>query len=197
MTKLEFETIRESVQKGQQKGLKQLINLYEQAVIQKLCYYNKCRIEDAEEFFQDALLELRKRLLNDRFEYRNKNSVKNFLDKVCRHKFLSKYKKKQIIITLEQMDFDLLLVEMPEAAFDTDERQEESIRKKAMYSALNTFTDKSQQVLKLFYLQQFRLNEIALILGYSSADSVGEVKRRYYNRWIVKTKEIYDQLKDK
>ena len=64
-----------------------------------------------------------------------------------------------------------------------------------MYLALDELKDKCRKLLRLFYCGKMKVEEIAQLLGYSSAKSAGIVKNRCRGYWFKKSLDIYEKLK--
>lgn len=141
-------------------------------MIRNLVINNSGTEQDAEDIFQDALVIVYQRIVND--ELALNSSFKTFFYSVCRNIWLQrlgKWKERN----QEFVDFENVIA-IPEHAFEEIQSIENKKHKLYQLHFLNLSMD-CQKVLQLF-LRKISLREIAVIMGYKTEKYA---KTRKYN----------------
>lgn len=158
--------------------------------ISRLVRYKQCDQAEAEDFFTEALLNLRERLLDGRLTYLS--SVRNYLYTTCvnMHKESLYYANRAK--TKEQEVSDHLWEADPnrEERWIQEEQQEEQLQlTRRSFAQLD---DSCQQLLTLFYVFHNSMEEIASKLGLKSRDVAKVKKGRCYQKWLKIVKEMQE-----
>ena len=130
--------------------------------IQRLVFKNSGNAEDAEDVFQDALVIIYKKVIND--ELKLSCSLKTFLYAISRNLWLQKLQKKENK-TESFIDVEDDGIEPFEVNEDFVEHEKYNLYQKHFMK----LSEDCQKVLKLF-LKKVSLKEIANVMGFSSVD---------------------------
>jgi len=111
---------------------------------------------DAEDVFQESLVDMIKNFTADKF--RGEASVGTYLYSICRNKFLNLNRNERIKTTELKGDVKIISLDV-----DNDIIEEEQI----LLSEIKNISEDCQKVLSLFYFYKKPWKEIAEHLGYS------------------------------
>lgn len=145
-------------------------------------HYTKGAFQD---IYTDAIIVFRDNIVSGKIEALT--SVKNYLVATCinmsRQDFSKELKKKS-----KQEQVKLLLYPDGNRVYQTKEDNSLLIAK--CKKSLGTLTEKCQKILKLYYVHNLTMKEIAAEMSLSSSDVSKTMKSRCYKKWISKTKEL-------
>lgn len=148
-----------------------------------------CVFEDAQDFFIEAVLSMREKILKG--ELTELSSLKAYLYRSCWNMWQEQSRKKA---RLQKHTLDIRETFYAESQQDKDplvweEMQQESeadYKRKldATRNALSQLDEKCRQILTLFYIQRQRMKAIAEQLKFASADVAKTSKSRCYKKWV-------------
>src|SRR5690554_232702 len=171
------------IKTGDKTSLESVYTLYKKEF---LLYSNRFSLshEDALDIYQDTIIALYNNIMSGKLKMLS-CSLKTYLFTIGKYQIYNRLKAKTI---LEDMaDYEFLLPEESEEAFLL---REENIT--ALQKAYKGLGGKCQEVLRLFYYQNYSLEEIKNNLDYTSKDVVKSQK----SRCLKQLKEILLNHKD-
>ena len=124
----------------------------------RLVQRNSGTPEDALDLFQEGIVVLWTNISQGRFELRDEAKIATYLYTLCRNKWMSKLRKKKIILPLDTQP-------QVEIADDAEELQAHHDRIRRIERQLEQLGESCQKLLTLFYYQKASLREIAERMG--------------------------------
>ncbi|MEL7530998.1 MAG: sigma-70 family RNA polymerase sigma factor [Bacteroidota bacterium] len=154
-----------------------------------------CLFEEAQDYFIEAVLVLRDKILKD--ELTELSSLKAYLYRICWNMWQEQNRKKA---RLQNHSSDIREAFYLESQQDKDPLVWEEVQqeKEAVYeqklaatrSALAQLDEKCRKILTLFYIQRQRMKAIAEQLKFASADVAKTSKSRCYKKWITEINQL-------
>ncbi|MBI6115973.1 RNA polymerase sigma factor [Salegentibacter maritimus] len=144
---------------------------------------SKVKEEDLLEIYQEAVIILYEKIIYEDFELTNNASIQTYLTSVCRFKLLDEFKKK-FPISLDEEDGPGLRQLETDPGIE-DELQEIRVQNEVQYNAIQIALEKMRkaggncyEILTLYWYHGKKHEEIAELLGYTTADSAKNQKSR-------------------
>ncbi len=166
-------SIIEGLKNGDNAVLKSIYLEYRDAFVQFSKKYNITEY-DALDLYQDAILALKENVATGKLK-ELKSSIKTYLFSIGKYMvfdYLRANKKVRVVDNEDLKLFDLV----PD--FEILFKEESNSDEKKLELAFSALGDKCKAVLKLFYYQDYTIEEITKILGYNSKDVVKSQKSR-------------------
>lgn len=160
---------------------KALVRLYRYyPKVEKLVCSRGGNKADAQDIFQESLIIFCERIQNESFKLTS--AIDTYLYGVCRFLWSNELKKRN-----RRTGLAIPIEEQPAEEVEVDQEREEKIQK-AM-SALAQIGARCLELLKLFYYQSLKMEEIAEAMGLSSAKVARNQKYKCLERAKLKLKE--------
>jgi len=144
--------------------------------VSSLVKYRSCDKDDAEDLFVDAVMIFRDKVLGGQIT--NLTNLKSYLYKVCENNFLAKLKsEKRKKEKLSDVEFYYY-----ESEYLTDEEADFSdTLNEATKKAWEKLGERCKDIINYFYVERLRMEQIAELMSFSSADVAKTTKSRCYN----------------
>ena len=130
--------------------------------------------EDASDVFQDAIVVLHKNAQKEEFSLNCK--IGTYLYSVARNVWLKKLKKNKRITHISETEKEFIPI-----SEDNVEILNKMEEKNLLYSHIQKLGEDCRKVLKFFYFDGMRLDEIASQMGYKSAEVAKNKKFRCFH----------------
>jgi RNA polymerase sigma factor (sigma-70 family) len=137
-------------------------------LVEKMIYRNGGSRNDAKDIYQEALIILYTKAMNENFTLTAKLST--YLFSVCRYLWMDEIRKRGKIPTDKFSEENNL--EMQEVTVETEQEKKLQLAERAIAS----LGEKCREILQLFYFQKKSMVEIATLLGYSSENTAKNQK---------------------
>ena len=121
-------------------------------------------IDDAKDLFQEGVMVLIKKVLDDKEEIRA--SLKTYLTTICKYNWNNKINKLSNRKTSALEAGDIYSAHQSTKDFELEENSFDMMAK-----VLNSIGDKCKSILNLFYIDQKSLPEVAELMSFSSVNS--------------------------
>ena len=188
----EWRSMSEALKKGNNDVLGTFFKQHAQYCCQRLCAENQCSEDDARDYFVEAVMSLRERIVRDA-EVPVIN-IRAFLFKACQNMLRSrlryKNKEQKAISDLERYYYESEYLANEQQFFD---QQLLSITLRA-WSALS---ERCQDLLHFFYVDRLKMKEIARLMGLANEDVAKSTKARCYKKLVEKALSIKKETKAK
>jgi len=185
MTLEELSELKNDIINGDQSSLKDIFVTHRETCIQVLkakFYYS---VEDAEDIYTDAILVFRDNIVSGKIE--KLTSPLSYLKSTCINMGKTKmtYKSKK---SKKEQEIRSLFYENNHYISENKNYKQQLI--KYTQQALSTLSGDCQKILIAVYVYKIPMKELAVELGFASADVVKMKKLRCYKSWIKKTKSL-------
>ncbi len=127
--------------------------------IQSLILKNSGNCDDANDIFQEGLVQLWINIQKESFQLKETTKISTYLYTVCRNLWISKLRKAKRTVPLDSQSFSI------EEELQIDELFQ-SQRIEALRQNFQKLGDKCKQLLTLFYYEKESLRNIAKIMDY-------------------------------
>ena len=146
-------------------------------------FASRYQLQEAElqDIYQDAIIAVYENALKGKLDVLQAK-LSTYLFSVAKYMI---YKRKK---DFENKNFDDLVIDIK---IDIDENQEDNLLTNQLIAAFSKLGQQCQEVLRLFYYEEKKLDEIAVILNYSNKDVLKSQK----SRCLKKLKEILSNEK--
>jgi RNA polymerase sigma factor (sigma-70 family) len=128
---------------------------------------NSGTCSDAQDIFQDALIVLFEKTRNN--EFKLSSSLKTYLYSIVRNLWLKKLRDHKVSLSLKD-------IEPYEDVEDTSQVLALDMKLNAVEKALEFLGEKCKDILVKFYYYHLKMDEIAVVLNYSNAETVKSQK---------------------
>jgi RNA polymerase sigma factor (sigma-70 family) len=194
MDPLDFSKLVNQFKTGDNKSLQLIFKENASYCIRGILSKHKCSMEDAEDIYIDAILNLREKIISGKIEFLT--DPKNYLYATCQNMFLAKLTKQQRVYSAAVEMYESNYNDGPD--FEADEpalEKEEMIR--LTEDALSGIGDKCKDLLKSFYFYKLSMEEIAAKFNMASANVAKVSKSRCFQRLVSNIKLIQEQKNSK
>ena len=180
----------EKLKSGDNQPLADMMQQYGATAVRRLVQKMNCPESEAKDIFVEILLNLREKVVSGKLE-----AVQNlpaYLFGACRNRWLKIVEQKQKKVQKTGEVFRYFYEDrFGEDAFDQLVQNEENDslllekqeRLHKILKALKTLTEKCQTILRLFYVEEKTMQEIAEQMQFSSADVAKTTKSRCFKKW--------------
>lgn len=172
----------------------QLIYLHYYESSEKLILKMNGSQQDAEDVFQEAVVDLIRSILHDKF--RKEAAISTFLYSVCRNKWLDQLKKRKL---KDRYQHTLKASFSEEILSEGEINLEEEDNRKLLLQVFQKLGEASRKVLYASYMEDLDVAEITQRFGYSSDQIVYNTKHRCMSKLkelLITHPEISQDLKD-
>ena len=186
MNQPQFERIIAQLRAGDNRPLKVLFEECADHCVRGLQRHTGCSPEDAEDAFQDAVLQFRENALANRITY-TKN-LKGYLYSICfnlhraRRQQRLQQDKKIAEHRYEQSEAPQIEKEI--------EQQDQQTHIQCVFTAFDRLGENCRQLLTYFYLDELDNTIIAQKMGWANANVVKSNKRRCMRRWAKHYRDL-------
>ncbi len=182
--KMVWAEIIEELRNGKNAILKTFYLQHAEYCIQKLTKKNRCPIEDAEDIFVDALINLREKLISGKVTAIA--NVRSYLYKTCDNMFLARLahskRAKRNLNELERFYYN--------SVFNQDELPFDVELMEITMAAWSKLSERCKDILHYFYIDKLKMREISEVLGLSNADVAKTTKSRCYRKLVEIANEL-------
>ena len=152
---------------------------------------HKCSIDEAEGFFIEAVIVLREKILSGSIT--KLTNTRNYLYKISENIFLTQLKKER--------RKESRLPDLVEFYYsDNHSRQKHSTENENLIQATKygwqQLNEKCKDVIYYFYVDKLKMNHIAELMGFASADVAKTTKARCYKQMIIAAYDFYSKLSE-
>lgn len=155
-----IQLLKSADEKENEAALRYLYRSY-YTMAQSLVEENSGSAEDAQDVFQDAILVLYNKVKSEDFQL--VAQLKTYIYSVCRNIWLKNLRSTKRRLNREsQVEF----IEIEEKTFDVIAEDEQQL---AVTELLRQMPEGCYKVLKYFYFEQLKMEEIAKLMGFSNA----------------------------
>ncbi|MGB3467287.1 MAG: sigma-70 family RNA polymerase sigma factor [Cyclobacteriaceae bacterium] len=178
--------IKASILADDNVAFRYLYTTYGDYCVDSLVKYRHCDEEDAQDLFIDAVLIFRDKILADQIN--SLSSLQSFLYKICENNYLARLKadksKKQKVSDVEFY------------FYESDHTEEEAdfneLLSKTAKQAFDKLGEKCKDIISYFYIDKLRMDEIAELMGFSSANVAKTTKSRCYKQLLAEARSMRD-----
>ncbi|MEL7146159.1 MAG: sigma-70 family RNA polymerase sigma factor [Bacteroidota bacterium] len=179
MTEPAMQTLIESIKKGDNSALEAIFKQHQRYCIDKLVIEKKCVREEAEDIYVESVMNFREKVLSGKLT--EISSIKYYLSQTCVNMFYTRIKQKQRwdrnVDDVQRFFYESeYLIDPSDYNFD---KAIEVTRK-----AWASLKEKCKDIIHYFYVDKLRMEEIAEIMGFSSADVAKTTKARCYKKMM-------------
>lgn len=153
--------------------------------VESLEKYRNCDHEEAQDLFIDAVMIFKDKVESGKVT--NLSSLRTFLYKICENNYLARLKSERIRMKkLTDLEFYFY-----ESDFVIDEEAEfDDILSNAAKKAWESLGEKCKDIISYFYIDKLRMEEIANLMGFSTANVAKTTKSRCYKQLVSKARAI-------
>lgn len=176
MSVLDFDAILESIKRGNDKAFAQV---YKENRIPFLNFATAAGIslEEANDVYHESILALRENIISGKLTTL-KCTLKTYLFAIGKNKIRELQRRSKPFVSTEK-----IVIEETNEELDVDFFDQEIINKQRAFArALKKLGQRCQEVLTLFYVEGYSLDEIALILKYSKKNVLKSQKSRCFKQ---------------
>lgn len=132
--------------------------------------------DEAKDIFQEAVMVLYDRALQDDFKLHSK--ISTFLYAVCRRLWLKQLRKRDFTVSIvDQENWEAVEVDQ-----DIVNHQEKEVEFSKMYTAMDLLGEPCKTILKEFYVNNKSMKDISLLMGYTNTDNAKTQKYKCLQR---------------
>lgn len=185
MQAFNLEALSTALKAGDNRVMKDIFLAYQQYCIKKLVIEKNCKQEDAEDIYVEAVLNLREKIITDQLSYLS--NVKYYLGQTCANMFYVRIKQKQRW-DRQAPDLERFFYESGYVIEETDYDYEQAISMtRTIWSKMK---EKCKDIIHYFYIDKLRMEEIAELMGFSSADVAKTTKARCFKRMLQMAQDL-------
>ena len=185
MSEPDLTALAESLKKGKNQVLEPIFRENRKYCIDKLVLDKGCKPEEAEDIYIESIMNFREKILSDKVTYLT--DIKYYLAQTCINMFLvrieQKKRWKRNLPDVERFFYE------SDYLVDESKQEHESALKMAK-KAWASLGEKCKDIIHYFYIDKLRMNEIADIMGFASADVAKTTKSRCYKRMVELANEF-------
>ena len=182
---MKFEEMVESFQKNDNEAFEYIYNTCGAFCINTLVSKRNCAREDAKDFFVDAVLIFRDKLISNEIEYLT--NLKSYIFRICENNYLAQMKKE----ASNQSKSD----EIVERFYEEKQEVNPLFGKAAKFS-WSQLSEKCKDIIYLFYVESISMEDIAKQLNLANADTAKSTKSRCYKKYVSVAREYQLRQKD-
>ncbi len=184
--------IRDQLLKGDNSCLEEVFTDESDFCIQNLQKSSKCSLEEAEDIFIESVMNFREKIISGQLE--QVRNVRNYIYTTCKNMWSTKVKKE---ISQEKKlgaISNFLYEEYENDPFTVIENREEEKRLlKFSKKSFEQLSEQCQDILHYFYVENYRLNDIAELMQLSSANVVKVMKFRCFKKLTTIAMELFNK----
>jgi len=189
MSEQQLAIIRSELLSGNTRFLGEQYYAYREYCTYFLTTKGYCNREQAEDIFCESILLLRQKIIQEKVT--NLDNLKAFLLSISIN--LSREANRKEYRRQKKVDkIRLLFYDSPHIIEKEYDDETERIMR-ASKIAMRMLSERCEQILKLFYLEEMSMKQIAKLLGMASADVAKSSKSRCYKKWISAIKNRLDK----
>jgi RNA polymerase sigma-70 factor (ECF subfamily) len=190
MNSLDFSKILDQLKTGDNESFKLIFKENSLYCIHGLLSKHNCSMEDAEDIYIDAILNLREKIISGKIEFLN--DPKNYLYATCQNMFLARLSKQQKVYSAAVEMYQFNYTDGPELEENDDiSEREEMIR--LTEAALSGIGDKCRDILKSFYFYKLSMEKIAAKFNMANTNVAKVSKSRCFQKLVNNIKLIQQQ----
>ena len=184
MTPAQFQDMIAQLRRGNNRPLKVLFERYADYCVAGLQRHTGCQQEDAEDIFQDAILQFRENALENRIK--STKNLKNYLYSICfnlhRARTQQQAQRNGQLYEVAQQLYPARYA--PPALEQAEEEQQQQTLRQVTFAAFMQLSERCQQLLTYCYLDELDHKTIAERMGFANTDVVKSNKSRCLRRWM-------------
>lgn len=166
--------------------IKELYNSYKSSFITFALKYYPIEEETAEDIYQESFMIMYENVRNGKYEDRQA-SLKTYLFEIGKHRICSYLTKNR----LEVIPFQTLSSEWVEQNYDVEEWTEAQI---IVNQLIEEADDICNKILRLYYWERMKMDEIARLLNYKSEQVAKNKKSSCLRRFTLVLKRKFEEV---
>ena len=175
-----------SIRSRDQVAMQYIYTTFGPYCINRLINRRNCRREDAEDLFVDAVLIFRDKILQG--QIKQLRGLKTYLYKICENNFLAELKRS---IRNHQKEEEIT---RHFYANSQSEEHHSQLLQQAALRAWGQLTDRCQDILHYFYVEELRMEEIAELMDLSGPDVAKTTKSRCFKKLMQLAHEQHESI---
>lgn len=178
-------SLAEAIKKGDNSPLESIFREHQKYCIEKLIIEKSCVREEAEDIYVESVMNFREKLLSGKLTHIT--NVKYYLAQTCINMYYTRIKQQQRwernVPDVQRFFYESDYV-IDEQDYDFDHAM------KITRKVWNSLKEKCRDIIHYFYIDRLRMEEIAELMGFSSADVAKTTKARCYKRMLALAAEM-------
>ncbi|MDW3210927.1 MAG: sigma-70 family RNA polymerase sigma factor [Reichenbachiella sp.] len=171
---------------GKNTCLKEIFDNYASYCIGSLIKKTGCSEADAEDLLMDSILNFREKIISGQIEYLT--NIKAYLFSTCYRMWLAKYHQEK---TRSSQSEDIIN-ELYDKHNDSFEKEE---KLKIGMEALNRLGKRCQEIIKLFYVHNKSMSDIAEIMNFADGNVAKTTKSRCFKKLLEEVNRLQESVK--
>jgi len=164
------------LKRGDQKALEQIYSDHRVGFIAYITNSHNCTNEEAIDIYQYVILSFYENVVDGSFEEMNAAGIKTYLYSIGKNKLLGDLRKKTKISLKGKFNDDDLIQSNNEIDLEKAEQFEK------VSDIISHLGDPCKRILELFYFNKLSIDEISEVMGYSSGNTVKNLKYKCIKR---------------
>ena len=190
MTETVLQNFISRIKAGDNQPLVEIMDNYGSSSVRRLITSMNCPEEEAKDIFIEILLDVRDKVLSGKLEV--VQNLPAYLSGACRNRWLKSLERKKRKLKKTNDIFRYYYEESYSSeAYDElvqkEEKEDLLLEKQkridTILETLNNLSEKCQQILRLYYVEEKSMQAIALQMGFSNANTAKTSKSRCYKKW--------------
>lgn len=194
MSDQEFEFLVGQLKSGDNRCLKFIFEEHSSFCIQNLLRNSSCTLEEAEDIFMDAVINFREKAIAGKISYMT--NIRNYVYTTCLNMQRVSYqaqkradtKKEEVLMYFQTSETENIESEAELKAYEA-EMMEVSMK------AFKKLDKRCQKLLKSFYVNDFKMAQIAEKMGLANANVAKTLKSRCYKKWMEEVRKLQPNAK--
>ena len=187
MKQQELTQIIGELKNGNNRILKEILSECGQYCIDNLQRRTTCSEQDAEDILMDAILNFREKALAGKLEYLT--SFRNYIYTTCYNMWLVRYEKEKSA-RKKQPVVERYFYEAAEEIGEISAAEYKEEMLNISNKALEMLDEKCRTIIKYFYLQKMKMDEIAKAMGFSGAAVAKTTKSRCFKKLVENAQKL-------
>ncbi len=181
---LNWSSLVDELKNGNNQGLTIFYREYSGYCINRLVKQNKCSMEDAEDIFIEAVMNLREKLVGGQLD--RVMNVKSYLYKTCHNMFL---------VRLDQQSrFREKLSDIERFYYQSNHQEKyerfDAHLMEATKEAWSNLSERCKDIIHYFYVDNLSMSEIAELMDLSDRNVAKTTKSRCYKKFVEMALEL-------
>jgi len=181
--KINLKEIRQQFLLGDNQFLTHISREYGLYCIRYLCNKHKCDEDEARGIFTDAMMAFRDSIIKEKMD--QVRNLKSYLLGTCLNLFQVGLRAEKRKIDKSDSITQHLYDDNPNYLDNIIEKESKTEMKKITHLSFQKLDEGCQKILKLFYIEELTMSEIAKEIGLSSDQVAKTTKFRCYKKWVA------------
>jgi len=187
--------IRNQLLEGNNSSLESVFITEADFCIKNLSKTTNCSFEDAEDIFIESVMNFREKVISGQLT--SVKNVRNYIYTTCRNMWGSRVKREIFQEKKKDAISDFLYEEIENDPFTKIEaRKEEERLLRLSKISFDQLTEQCQDILHFFYVENWKMNDIAEMMGLANSNVVKVMKFRCLKKLTTIAKGLLDKVGD-